>query len=326
MAVTIGYILLFLILAFVLAKAADLTLESIKSISRLTGAKMFVLSAIVLSVATSLPELFVGITSALEGTPNLSFGNILGANITNILLVAGLSAVVAGGVPVHGEKILHEFLLSALAGIMPLILLLDGTLSRIDGLILLALYFAYTLSFFKKRFVEVGEHHLSGSAFLRFIKRAEKVEQKADKSIGHLMVGIVALLFLSDLIVRVSTNISAALSVPVFIIGLLLLSVGTTLPELVVSFRSLKAHSDGIFFGNLLGSVIINSTLIMGLVSLITPITIVEPMTLLIPGVIFVLAAVIFWVFIKTKHFLSRREATVLLALYLVFVILGFLA
>lgn len=318
------YLLLFFILAFILAKAADLTLESIKSISRVTGSQSFVLSALILSLATSLPELFVGITSALEGTGSLSFGNLLGANITNILLVAGLSTVVIGGVAVRGGDVFHEFFLAAVAGILPLFLLLDGKLSRVDGLILLTLYFAYTFSFFKKRFVEMGTHHLSGSLLMRFIKRAEKIEKKADRSIGHLLVGVAALLFLSDLIVKVATSIAASLSIPVFVVGLILLSIGTTLPEVIVSFRSLRTHSDGIFFGNLLGSVVINSTLILGMVSLISPIEIVEPISFLKPGIFFVLGIALFWIFIRTKHFLSRREAVVLLVLYCVFGILEF--
>ena len=126
------------------------------------------------------------------------------------------------------------------------------------------------------------------------------------------------------MIVKIATNIAASFSIPVFVIGLVLLSIGTTLPEVIVSFRSLKSHSDGIFFGNLLGSVVINSTLIAGIVAIISPIEIIEPIRFLIPGAIFIIAAVLFWVFIKTKHFLSRREAVILLALYLGFVILEF--
>ncbi|MEK7550552.1 MAG: hypothetical protein AAB535_02100 [Patescibacteria group bacterium] len=318
------YFFLFFILAFILTKAADLTLDSIKSISRITGAKAFILSALVLSVATSLPELFIGISSGIDGSSILSLGNLLGANITNILLVAGLSTVVAGGVAVHGEKIFREFLLASFAGVLPLFLLLDGTLSRVDGLILLAVYLVYILSFFKKRFIEVGTHHLSGKTIMRFIKNAETVEKKANKGIGHLLVGIAALLFLSNIIVGIASTIATSLSVPVFIVGLVLLSLGTTLPEMVVSFRSLKSHADGIFFGNLLGSIIINSTLIMGLVSVINPISDIEPTSYLVPGITFIISVIIFWIFIKTKHHLTRNEGFILLVLYIAFVILEF--
>lgn len=320
----IFYLVAFFFLAFILTKAADLTLDAIKSISRATGAQTFVLSALILSLATSLPELFVGITSALEGASSLSFGNLLGANVTNLLLVAGLATAIIGGVAVKGESIFHEFFLAAVAGVLPLLLLLDGRLNRVDGLILLVLYFAYTLSFFKGRFIEMGRQRLSGNFLVKFIKSAEEIEKKTERSLGHLLVGVAALLFVSDLIVQVAVKIAASLSLPVFIVGLILLSLGTTLPEVVVSFRALKTRADGMFFGNLLGSIIINSTLIVGLVSLISPIEIAEPTRFLIPGLIFILALILFWVFLKTKHFLSQREAVVLLVLYLTFVILEF--
>jgi len=321
---TILYIILFFILAFILTKAADLTLDSIKNISRATGAKAFVISALVLSLATSLPELFVGITSAIEGEGNLSFGNIIGANITNILLVIGMASAVAGGVSIRGEKILHEFLLAAGAGILPLLLFLDGAVSRVDGLILIVIYLAYTLSFFKRSFVEIGNRHLSGQNLTRFIKNAEVVERKTERSLGHLLVGIAALLFISDLIVQVATNIATSLSIPVFVIGLALLSIGTTLPEMVVSFRSLRSHSDGIFFGNILGSIIINSTLILGIVAIIDPITISEPQRFLIPGAMFILSIILFWLFARTKHYLSRNESFILLGLYILFIVVQF--
>jgi cation:H+ antiporter len=321
---TILYILLFFVLAFILTKAADLTLESIKSISRATGAKAFVVSALVLSLATSLPELFVGITSALEGQGNLSFGNLLGANITNILLVIGLTTAIMGGVNIRGEKILREFLLAAGAGILPIILLLDGTISRVDGLILLVIYFAYTLSFFKRGFIEIGNRHLSGQSLTRFIKKAEGIEKKTERSLGHLLVGIAALLFISDIIVQVATNIATSLSIPVFVIGLVLLSIGTTLPEMVVSFRSLKSHADGIFFGNILGSIIINSTLVLGIVSIIDPIVIEDPSRFLIPGAIFIVSVILFWLFARTKHYLSRNESFILLGLYILFIVVQF--
>src|SRR3990172_1990091 len=97
-----GLISLLFIFTFILIKSSDLTIESLKSLARKLKVESFAVSAIILAVATSLPELFVGITSALEGSPDLSLGNVLGANIANLLLVVGLSAAVVGGVSVHG--------------------------------------------------------------------------------------------------------------------------------------------------------------------------------------------------------------------------------
>jgi len=148
------------------------------------------------------------------------------------------------------------------------------------------------------------------------------VGEKAEKGIGHLLVGVAALLFISDLIVKVAGNLAKALSLPLFVIGLVLLAVGTTLPEVIVSFKSVSKHADGIFFGNLLGSIIVNSTLAAGIVAVINPLEAGGNLKFWVPGAVFVTASVLFWFFIKTKHFLSRGEAIFLLVLYLVFVIL----
>ncbi|MEK7111699.1 MAG: sodium:calcium antiporter [Patescibacteria group bacterium] len=317
----ITYIFSFFALTVVLIKAADLVLESLRSLSRTTGTKAFVLSALILSVATSLPELFVGITSAIEGSSNLSFGNILGANVANISLVAGLSAVFAGSINIQGGILLHEVALAGFAGALPLILAIDGSLGRVDGLILLVVYFAYATSFFKTRFLEIGKHHLSGKSVLRLIKHVSEVEQKAEKSLGHLFIGVVALLFSADLIVKIAKNIASQAGIPIFVIGLILLSVGTTLPELIVSFRTIKGGAPSMFFGNLLGSLIVNSTLILGLVSVIDPIEISGIPAVALPASIFVVLFILFWLFVRTKLRLERWEAGVLLFLYLVFVV-----
>src|SRR3990167_7352305 len=145
-------ILALFLLVVILIKASDEVVKALRRLSRETHTKTFILSAILLAVATSFPELFVGISSALEGTPTLSFGNVLGANIANISLVAGIAALVTGRVHIQGEYIKKEVIMAAIAGALPLILIYDKSLSRTDGLILLAAYGAYATSFFKIRF------------------------------------------------------------------------------------------------------------------------------------------------------------------------------
>src|SRR3970040_1332393 len=135
-----GLILLLFIFVLVLIKSADMVVISLRRFSQETHTKVFVLSAILLAMATSFPELFVGVTSALEQTPHLSLGNVLGANIANISLVAGISAFIIGKVNVHGEFIKREVLVALVAGIFPLVLIFDGELGRVDGLILLSVY------------------------------------------------------------------------------------------------------------------------------------------------------------------------------------------
>src|SRR3990167_2286137 len=127
----IGLLFIFVI---VLVKASDQVVTAIKHLSRNTESKTFMISAILLAVATSFPELSVAITSSLEGSPHLSFGNILGANIANITLVIGISALISGKVNLRSDFVSNEVGVAALAGIIPLVLSFDGSLSRVDGL------------------------------------------------------------------------------------------------------------------------------------------------------------------------------------------------
>lgn len=319
------YLVIFFILTFLLIKSADFVLDSIRGISRATGTKTYILSAILLSIATSLPELFVGITSALSGVPSLSLGNVLGANITNLTLVVGVSALIVGSISIHGKIMKKEMVMATFAGVMPFLLSIDGNLTRVDGLILLAVYIAFVTSFFKFRFIEIGSHFFEHNFILRIVRKINNIERKTDKSIGKLFVGIAALLFSSDLIVKLAKMIAGDLNIPMFVVGLVLLSLGTTLPELAVSFRALKIGQPSIFFGNLMGSIIVNSTLILGIVALIKPISSVIVTSEIITSLFFVLSFILFWFFVRSKNTLEKWEGATLLGIYLIFIVVQFI-
>jgi cation:H+ antiporter len=316
---TLGSLLALLFFVFILIKSADLTIDALKSLAKRFGTGTFAISAMILAMATSLPELFVGITSALEGSPSLSLGNVLGANIANLSLVVGLAGLVSGGVFIHEKVITKEILLATGAGILPFLLLLDGSLSRVDGLILLAVYFAYATSFFKIRFMEIGKYTLGGNYILRFVRHLGEVEQKADKTLGHLFVGIAALLFSANFIVGFAKDFAISSGISVFVVGIILISLGTTLPEVVVSIQSLRKAQPGVFFGNILGSLIINSTLILGVVSVISPIKDGNPENYLVALITFGITLFLFWLFTRSKNRLERWESLTLLVVYAIF-------
>lgn len=309
---------------FILIKSADLTIEALKSLAKKFGTGTFALSAIILAMATSLPELFVGITSAIEETPSLSLGNVLGANIANLSLVVGLAGLITGGVFVHEKVVTREILLATGAAVLPIFLLLDGSLNRVDGLVLLSVYFAYTTSFFKIRFLEIGRYTMGGNYILRFVRHLGEVEQKADKTLGHLFVGIAALLFSSNFIVEFATDFAKASGISIFVIGVIVISLGTTLPEVVVSIQSLKKSQPGVFFGNILGSLIVNSTLILGVVSVISPMEGGNMGDYIAALITLVVTLLLFWLFTRTKNRLERWEALTLLLVYVIFAVVEF--
>jgi cation:H+ antiporter len=318
-------ILLLLFFSFILIKSADLVIVALRRIGKRTKTGVFALSAIILALGTSLPELFVGVTSAIEGTPNLALGVVMGSNIANITLVAGFAALVAGRVYVHGNYIKRDMWVALVAGIIPILLLLDGTLSRVDGLALLAIYFAYSSSIFKRRYMEIAEEHKKESFVYRFLRRFSHVNVKTSKEFGKLFIGIAFLLISADFIVKIASNLANTAGVPIFVVGLVVVAIGTSLPELVFSFRSLEDHEPSMFFGNLLGSVIANSTLVIGVTCLITPITVGSTSQYITAAITFVIVALVFWYFVRSKHRLDRWEALVLVLIYFVFVIVEFI-
>jgi len=310
--------------SFLLIKAADLVIVALRRLSRLTKTGVFALSAVILALGTSLPELFVAITSAMEGTPVLSLGNVLGANIANISLVAGIAGLFLGKVNINKDYIRRDVFMALVAGLLPLILILDANLSRVDGLILLSVYGAYSASFFKSRFERIAREHKKETFFYRFFRKIANIDGNYTREIGRLFIGVALLLFSADMIVKIASLLAAIANIPVLFVGLVILSIGTTLPEIAFSLRSVEEHQPTMFLGNLLGSIIANSLLILGVASIISPIVITAFENYYEAVFAFILIFSIFWLFIKSKHRLDRWEAGLLLALYLIFVIIEF--
>lgn len=310
-------ILLIFVFIFLLLFGANLVVVGLRRLTKASQAGLFALSAIALGLATSLPELSVAITSGINQNSSLSLGNVLGANIANLTLVAGGAAIVAGKVVVSGGILTREVLIALLAGILPLPLLFDSSLSRIDGLILIAIWGAYVAHFFRLRFVQIAKAISREGFWYRFLHR---VNGTTGRETTRLLVGIALLLFSADIIVRLSKILAQDVGMPLFLVGVLILAVGTTLPELAFSFRSLLSGEPTMFFGNILGSIVANSTLIVGVASVFSPITI-SFSSVLTPALAFLIAYFIFWFFIRTKHTLSRAEAAILLLIYIIFVV-----
>jgi cation:H+ antiporter len=321
----IFYILILFALIYLLIKAADLVVDSLRKFTVMAHTKVVIVSSILLAVATSFPELVIGVTSALDKSPDLTLGNVLGANIANISLVAGISALIAGGVIIHNEFIRREILTAAIAGVIPIVLALDGRISRAEGILLLLFYAAYSISFFKDRFVQIANFNRAEGYIHRFIRNFEHPKIDIDFHIGRELIKMFAslglLVLVASFVVKIAVNFATIAGIPIFIIGLVLISMGTTLPELAFSIRSLKNHEPTMFFGNILGSIICNSTLILGLTSVIDPIDVSSPLETIIAAISFTVIFFVFWLFIKTKMRITRWQAGILLGLYTAFVV-----
>ncbi len=321
------FLWLFLLLVFslILIKAADWAIHSLKKISLRLKISVFAVSAILVALGTCLPEMVVAITSALDGRAALSLGNVLGANIANISLVVGLSAFLLGGVNVRAPSLKKDLRSVWLVAALLLFLMTDGILSRVDGLILILAYLGYLISFLttvpslSEEYASFGRH-----LFQPHFNHFNQLNLKLAKELIKLVAALGVLLFSAEMVVRSVVNLTSFLNLSIFDIGLVFVAIGTTLPELAISVRSIKDNQPAMFLGNILGSLIANWTLVIGIASFIQPIAVVPLNHYLTAVFVFIILYIIFTHFLRRKMRLEIWEAGVLLFFYLVFLFFDF--
>jgi cation:H+ antiporter len=265
-----------------------------------------------MAVATSIPELFVGITSALEKNPALALGNIMGANILDLTIITGIIILLGRGVKIKTRKIKKDALYMSLILILPIILFLIGnSISRIDGLILIGVFclYAYRLLKRRKKFTKAVEDH---------IRRREIVI-----NIFLFIASIVVLFLSSRFVVHYATLLSVDLNLPSIMVGLFLISIGTTLPELTFGVRAVQLGHSEMALGDQIGTIIANTTLILGVTALIYPIH-AEFILFVIGAIFMILVGFLFATFSESGSKLDIKEGISLILLYIFFVIIEF--
>ena len=188
-----------------------------------------------MAFAASLPNLFVGITAAINKIPQLSFGDVIGGNIVDLSLVVGLAALLSrGGFSAKSETVQGSSLFTIFIGVLPLFLIADHNLSRLDGVLLILSYFFYISWLFSKRdrFTKVYNHAPKSINAKNFVK-----------DISFLILSLVMLLVGAKGIVSSASVFSAALGLPIGIIGLFIVGLGNCLPETFFSIQAARKES-----------------------------------------------------------------------------------
>lgn len=273
----------------------------------------------IVSFATSLPNLFVGIASIFNKVPQLSFADVIGGNLVNMTLTIALATLLSqdGGIRAESKMVQGSSVFLVIIAILPLLLSADGVLSRIDGLVLLFAFFAYTAWIFSKeeRFRKVyggiGQRFKAPQAnFVEFLK-----------NIGRMIIFLLVLLFASIVIVKSAQAFSSALNIPLVLVGVVIVGLGNCFPETYASLVSARKGQGWMVLGALMGSVIVCSTLVLGIVSLLSPIHIEDFSPLLIARIFTIISAVFFLFVIRTDREITKREAAFLIFLYIAFLI-----
>ena len=310
-------ILLILVGFIMLIKGADILVDGSSSIAKKLRISEIVIGLTIVSIGTSMPELFVSTASALQGSADISIGNVIGSNICNLLLILGVSTLIHP-VKFHKEtKYIENPMLIALTLIFLVICNINQDVSRIEGIILLILFIAfitYTVIMGKKSQDEV--------ILELSLEDAKKIS--VFKNLVLIILGIIALKIGGDLVVNNAKLIAIALNISEKIIGLTIVAIGTSLPELVTSLTAaIKGDSD-IAIGNIIGSNIFNILFIIGLSSVITPITynISYNFEMIILFIAMILMCI--FPFIKPKDEMTRGNGLIYTLLYIVYMTILF--
>ncbi len=312
-----------LALAIILIQVSGIVVGQIEYVTRATKTRSFGLAAILAALSTSMPELIVSITSALNGKNELTLGNIMGSNIANISLVMGLAALIGGMVKGTGIIIKREVFYAFLAGTAPVLFLLDGSLSRFDGLALLLIYVMFVV----KELTNPTINKETNSKRHKTNTLHRWANAKVERHLLLFFASIGVMIGAAELLVITSINLAQAAQVPIFLIGLFVISIGTTLPELVFEIQAIRRKESSLAFGNSIGSIVINSTLILGISAYIHPITLVSDKSSYLLSILgFIIIFGFFWNFTRTKQKLDRKEGLILVITYAVFALVQYLA
>jgi len=305
-------LLIFALACIVLVTSGTLLVKTLTKIAAFLKLSEFVVGFIIMAFATSIPELFVGITSAIAKNPALSLGNVIGANIINLTLVIGIAVLLGRGIKIKSRKTKTDALYMVFIATLPIVLIIiGGSLSRIDGIILLVAFALYARRILKQRKL--------------FKKEVEDGIKRPEIIITTILfIFSLALLFLSArFVVEYATVLSGDLALPPIIVGLFIISLGTTLPELTFGSRAVLAGHSEMTLGNSIGSVIVNSTLVLGIVSIICPIT-ANMLLFSVSAIFMVVVAFLFATFVESGNKLYIKEGISLIMLYIFFVIIEF--
>lgn len=293
--------LIMLIVGFVLlVKGADFFVDGASSIAARYGIPQLVIGLTIVAMGTSFPEAAVSITAALKGSAGITIGNVIGSNILNVAIILGLASII---VPIRIKKstIKRELPFSMIITILLVLFGLNGKVSRLDGILLwiaflFYLYYVYQMSKHSQEQEDIKVMSLG-------------------KSLIYVVIGLACILFGSDLAVDGATQIARIFGMSERFIGLTIVALGTSLPELVTSVSAAKKGNADIAIGNIVGSNIFNILFVVGTSALIIPVPFET--RFIVDGIMAFIVLLVLWLCVRKNKVLERKHGILLLGIYL---------
>lgn len=309
---------LLLIVGFaLLIKGADLFVSGASNISKLLRVSPLLIGLTIVAFGTSAPEATVSIIAALEGNADVSLGNVVGSNIFNITLVVGLAAFIYP-LKVENETIRKEIPFTLLGSVALLILIADVALetastnliTRSDGFIFLLFFIIFMYYIFEVARVN-REKNVDTEKVI--------IEGSWGKNALFTLLGLAAIIFGGDLVVRNSTEIAYTLGMSETLVGLTIVAIGTSLPELVTSVTAAIRKQSEIALGNIVGSNIFNIFFVLGASAVISPLAVNG--RIYFDVVLMITLTILLLTFSRTSYRVGKNEGLILAAAYIAYLI-----
>ena len=310
--------LLLLLGIVLLIKGADYFVDGASSIARTLHVSPMLIGLTIVAFGTSSPEATVSIIAAVEGNAGVAIGNVVGSNIFNITFVVGITALL-NPLKVENETIRKEIPFTLLASVTLLVLISDMTLqffgvnsiTRSDGLVFLLIFAVFMYYIF-----EVAKNSRDK------IKEESGMDEKAVstswiKKLIFTVGGLLAIIFGGDLVVDNATVIAYSFGMSETLVGLTIVAVGTSLPELITSITAAVKKESDIALGNIVGSNIFNILFVLGVSSVISPLAVDSK--IFIDVILMIILTIILLIFSRTSFQVGRREGSFLVVAYLIY-------
>lgn len=306
----INSLFIFIVALYMVIKGSTMATNYAGKLAESFRLSKYTVGFIIVAVISILPETFISINAAIKGIPSFGLGMLFGSNIADLTLIFAILVFYAGRSLKVESKILKNHVIYPFLLLLPLILGLDGHFSRLEGVALIVV----------------------GAVFYYVALRDGTDNRPAlsdgngrYKSFGMLLVSMAILLLGAHFTVTSATSVANSLGVSPILVGMLIVGLGTTMPEMFFSLRSIKKKDDSLAIGDLLGTVLADATIVVGILALVNPFAFPQKI-IYITGAFMVAASFVLFHFMRTGRTLTRREASMLLAFWLVFVIVEFLA
>jgi len=293
-------------------------------LARSFGISALIVGLTVVAFGTSAPELLVSVQAVLEGSGDLSVGNIIGSNISNIGLILGLTSLIFP-VFVQAQLIRREIPIMIFASLVTVFFVSDGVIQRTDGIALLGMFVAFNLYMGYLTLQERHEHQEEIEAGVEQEPDPDLIppEQRL-REVGRLVLGLIVLVIGARLTITGATAVAREIGVSELVIGVSLVAVGTSLPELATAMVASFRKENDIALGNIVGSNIFNLLLILGITATTKPLTIPDRV-LGFDIVVMMFFSLALLPLAMTDRKISRTEATIMFSLYIAFIVFVFI-